>query len=249
MANPAWPISGPTSRTGRTSTWLPGRKATAPEVDGEAALHAAEDRAHDTFLIGERLLEDGPGFLAARLVAREDGFAVLVLHAVDEDVDDVAFADLGGGRAAIGELTERDAAFGLQPDIDHDEIIGDTNDAALDDRAFEARGTAQRFFECCELRAGGVVRACTQGAALTSNTSSFIDPGRNAAPVGQPVKSGGSTALKHRVQSALRPQSPLGSLRSAGGDLRPGRSKALARYERKAAAKAASASMSLVSRW
>src|SRR5688500_15599040 len=172
--------------------------------------------------------------LAARLVAREDGFAVLVLHAIDEDVDDVAFADLGGRRAAIGELAERNAAFGLQPDIDHDEIIGDTNDAALDDRAFEARGTAQRFFEeCCELRAGGVVRVCTQGAALSHSIPlpSSI-PGETLPPVGQPVKSGGSTALKHRVQSALRPQSPLRSLRSAGGDLRPGRSKALARYER-----------------
>ena len=70
----------------------------ARQVDGEAALHPAEDRAHDTFLVGERLLEDGPGFLATRLVARQDGLAFLVLHAVDEDVDDVAFLDLGRRR-------------------------------------------------------------------------------------------------------------------------------------------------------
>ena len=30
-------ISGPTSRTGRMSTWLPGKKAGAVEVDGETA--------------------------------------------------------------------------------------------------------------------------------------------------------------------------------------------------------------------
>ena len=66
----------------------------ARQVDGEAALHAAEDRAHDTLLVVERLLEDGPGFLAARLVARQDGLAFLVLHAIDEDVDHVAFLAL-----------------------------------------------------------------------------------------------------------------------------------------------------------
>ena len=42
----------------------------AREVDREAALHAAEDRAHDTFLIGERLLEDGPGLRGAPCRAR-----------------------------------------------------------------------------------------------------------------------------------------------------------------------------------
>ena len=33
------PISGPTSRIGRTSTWLPGKERHgAAEIDGEAAL-------------------------------------------------------------------------------------------------------------------------------------------------------------------------------------------------------------------
>jgi len=118
----------------------------ARQVDREAALHAAEDRAHDAFLIGERLLENGPGLLAASLVARQDGLALLVLHPVDEDVDHVAFLDFGGG-ATVGELTQCDAALGLEADIHHDEIVGNANDAALDDRAFEARRTAQRFIE------------------------------------------------------------------------------------------------------
>ena len=101
----------------------------AGEIDGEAALHATEDRAHDALLVVERLLEHGPGFLAARLVARQDGLAFLVLHAIDEDVDHVAFLDLRRADAAVGELAEGDAAFGLEADIDHDEIVGDANDA------------------------------------------------------------------------------------------------------------------------
>ena len=101
----------------------------AVEIDGEAALHAAEDRARDALLVGERLLELGPGFLAARLVARQDGFAVLVLHALDEDLDDVADLDLGRACPASANSLSGDAAFGLQADIDHDEIVRDANDA------------------------------------------------------------------------------------------------------------------------
>src|SRR5712692_8873785 len=125
----AWPISGPTSHTG-----LAARQEGhgAAEIDGEAAFDAAEYRAHHAFLVGERLLELGPGFLAARLVARQNRFALFVLHAVDEDVDDVAFLDLVG--LAVGvELAQCHAAFGLEADIDHREIVGDANDHALDD--------------------------------------------------------------------------------------------------------------------
>ena len=43
----------------------------AGEIDGEAAFDAAEDEAGHAFLSGERLLENGPGFFAARLVARQ----------------------------------------------------------------------------------------------------------------------------------------------------------------------------------
>ena len=67
----------------------------AAEIDGEAALDPAEDRAGDALAGLERLLEVGPGLLAPRLLARQDGLAVLVLHALDEDLDDVAGLDLG----------------------------------------------------------------------------------------------------------------------------------------------------------
>ena len=119
----------------------------AGKIDGEAAFDAAEDRAHDAFLVVECLLEQGPGFLAARLVARQDGLAFLVLHAIDEDVDHVAFLHFRRAHSPVGELAQGDAAFGLEADIDGDEIVGDANDRAFDDRSFEARRTAQRFVE------------------------------------------------------------------------------------------------------
>jgi hypothetical protein len=112
-------------------------------------------------LIGECLLEKGPGFLAASLVARQDGFAFLVFHAIDEDVDHVAFPYFRRAHP-VGEFAQSDPTFGLEADIDGDEIVGNANDRAFDDRSFEARRTAQRFVEqCCELRTGSVVRRFT----------------------------------------------------------------------------------------
>ena len=85
------PISGPTSRTGRISTCDAGQERHgAAEIDGEAALHPAVDRAVDALLALERLLEVGPGLLAPGLLARQDDGAVLVLVALDIELDDVA---------------------------------------------------------------------------------------------------------------------------------------------------------------
>src|SRR6185503_11528726 len=62
----------------------------AVEVDGEAALDAAEDVAGDALVVVERLLELGPRLFAASPLAREHRLAFAILHAVDEDLDGVA---------------------------------------------------------------------------------------------------------------------------------------------------------------
>ena len=170
----------------------------AAQVDREATLHAAEDRAHDALVVGECLLENGPGFLAARLVARQDGLAFLVLHAIDEDVDLVAFLHFGG--AAIGEFTQCDAALGLEADIDGDEIVGDANDPALDDRAFETGRTTERFVEKCrEFGARRVVLGSAQGAALSHSVPlpSSI-PGEHCCPSANRLSPADPLPLKHR---------------------------------------------------
>ncbi len=90
----------------------------AAEVDGEAALNAADDGAHDRLVLAEHHFEAGPGFLAAGLVAADDRFAERVLDALQEDLDGVA--DLQRRLAGVvdAEFLHRDAAFGLQTDVD-----------------------------------------------------------------------------------------------------------------------------------
>ena len=118
----------------------------AAEIDGEAALHPAIDRAVDALLGLERLLEVGPGLLAAGLLARQDDRAVLVLVALDVELDHVAGLHLGLG-AGRAEFLQRDAALGLQADIDDGELVGEAEDAAGDDGAVEAGVLAEGFIE------------------------------------------------------------------------------------------------------
>ena len=67
----------------------------AAEIDGEAALHPAVDRAVDPLLGLERLLEVGPSLLAPRLLARQDDRAIPVFVALDIEFDDIAGLDFG----------------------------------------------------------------------------------------------------------------------------------------------------------
>ena len=106
----------------------------AVEIDGEAALDLIEDHAGDLLVLVEALLELHPALLAARLLAAEHRFAEGVLDALEIDLDLVA--DLQAGLAAgYGEFLERNAAFGLQTDIDDREILFDCDDRPLDDGA------------------------------------------------------------------------------------------------------------------
>src|SRR5207253_1605596 len=67
----------------------------AAEVDREPALDPAENHAGHPLIGLEALFQLGPGLLAPRLLARQRGLAVLVLHACEEAFDDVADLDLG----------------------------------------------------------------------------------------------------------------------------------------------------------
>ena len=106
----------------------------AIQVDGEAALDAAEDHAGDTGLVVEGLFQLDPAFLAAGLVARQHGFAQRVLDALEIDFNRVAHLDVGGN-ARHGEFLQGNPALGLEADIHHGEIILDCDDGPLDDRA------------------------------------------------------------------------------------------------------------------
>ena len=135
----------------------------AAQVDGEAALHAADDRAIHGFLRGERLLEARPGFLAARLLARDHGVAERVLDAVEVDLDDVAGLRLA--RAVVDEeFAQRDTAFGLEADIDDDEVVFDGEDCGGDDASLDHAAGAEALIEQGgEIFAGWVLRSQTFG--------------------------------------------------------------------------------------
>src|SRR5690606_5184186 len=103
------------------------------QIDGEAALHPAEDRALDPVLVGVGLLEPVPGGLAAGLVTADDRLAAGVLDPVEIDLDLVADLDVGLLPGA-GEFLDVDAALHLVADVDDGlaRLYGD--DLALDHR-------------------------------------------------------------------------------------------------------------------
>ena len=105
------------------------------EVDGEAALDLVEDHAFDALVLVVHFLELDPALFAAGLLAAEDGLAQGVLDAVDVDLDLGAHLD-GAVTAGLAEFLERDAAFGLETDVDDREILLDGNDRAFDHGAF-----------------------------------------------------------------------------------------------------------------
>src|SRR5262249_28816505 len=107
----------------------------AVEVDGEAALDLIEDDALDLFVVLERLLELAPAFLAARLVARQHGFTERILDALQVNLDDVADLDLVVA-TGTGEFAHRDAALGLQADVDDGHVLLDSDNRPFDDGAF-----------------------------------------------------------------------------------------------------------------
>ena len=116
----------------------------AVEIDGEAALDLVEDDAFDLLLGVEFLLEPRPALLAARLLARQHRLAQRVLDALQVDLDRVADLELGR-LAGNGELAHRHAAFHLQADVDHGQVLLDGGDRALDDAALEGIVVGQRF--------------------------------------------------------------------------------------------------------
>ena len=89
-------ISGVTSRTGRMSTWLRGRKATAPSRSTVKPPLTWLKMTPLTFsLLVEALLELDPALLAAGLLARQHRLAERVLDALEIDLDGVADLELG----------------------------------------------------------------------------------------------------------------------------------------------------------
>src|SRR5690606_4562256 len=132
------------------------------EIDGEAALDAAENAALDALAFAELVLELVPRGLAAGTVAAQHRLALGVLDAIDEHFDLVADVERLLVFVAAGEFAQRDAAFALQADVDHGHAVLDPGHGALDDAAFEAAfGAAELFIEeFREIVARGIGGGC-----------------------------------------------------------------------------------------
>src|SRR5216683_668935 len=167
--------------------------AGAVEIDGEAALDAAEDDPGDALVALERLLEQGP-----RLLARQLRLAVLVLHPFEEDLDGVADLDVrlvAGRLAGGGEFLEIDAALGFQSDVDQDRIILDRDYPTLDDGALEAarlpQGLVQQGGEVLFFRFRRFATRCySHSDSSTPRMLRTALPGVEAASGGPPSYAG-----------------------------------------------------------
>ena len=83
----------------------------AAQIDGEAAFHPADDRAHYRLVLGEDPFEPRPRLLAPGLVAADHRLAQRVLDPLEKHLDGVA--DLQGRLAGLvdAEFLDGDTAL------------------------------------------------------------------------------------------------------------------------------------------
>jgi hypothetical protein len=141
----------------------------------------------------EALVELGPGLLAARLLAAQPGLAVLVLHAIEIDLDHVADLDFRA-LSGSGKLLERHAALGFQADIDDRDVVFDGTTVLERAPSALPPGPSSRTagrFRLCGMGGGSCqvgVLSSNPGrpvvsAVLITKTSAF--PGQPPAAVGR----------------------------------------------------------------
>src|SRR5690606_12768969 len=112
----------------------------------------------------------------------DDSIAQRVLDAVEINFDDVARLRLAGA-VVDKKFTERNAAFGLEANVDHHEVLLDSDDGGGNNAAFDHAAGREAFVqERREIVAGGV----EGGLGLRRHTCTCSNINK-----GQPVGSGG----------------------------------------------------------
>ena len=108
-----------------------GQKRLQADIDGEAALDAADHRAHHRRLVVGGLLDHVPHAQALGLLVA-DQVAAFRLLALDHHVDHVAGLELDRA-GVIDHLLQRHQALGLQAHIHHQVLVGLLDHRAGDD--------------------------------------------------------------------------------------------------------------------
>src|SRR5581483_453458 len=99
------------------------------------------------------------------------GLAERVLNSFQIDLDGVADLDLALAARSL-EFAHRDAAFGLETDIDDGEIALDRDHRAFDDGAFLDVAVVERFID----QLGEVLARGRAGAGLSRSLSHKLLP-------------------------------------------------------------------------
>src|SRR6266702_4292323 len=134
----------------------------AVEVDGEAALDLIEDDAVNLLVVVEGLLELAPAFLAARLVARQHGFAERIFDSAEEHLDLVASLEIAFAAGSC-VFAQRHTAFGLQADVNDGHVLFNCNYLALDDGAFLQIAAGEGLVQhCSEIVTGRIIRSSSR---------------------------------------------------------------------------------------
>jgi len=124
------------SRTGRISTWLPGKKATAPSRSTVKPPLTLLKMTPVTFSPRSNCCSrTRPALFAASLLAAQHRLTEGVLHTLQVDLDLVPNLEVGG-LARSRKLLQRHPAFHLQADVNDGHVLLDRDDLAADDVAF-----------------------------------------------------------------------------------------------------------------
>src|SRR3954469_20714663 len=101
----------------------------AHEVDDHAALDLLDERAFDRLIVLIREADLLPHAHEVGFLLRKNDGAFLVFEVLEEDFDFITDLEVG----MILELFERDGAFGLETNIENDNVLADRLDFGLDD--------------------------------------------------------------------------------------------------------------------
>src|SRR6266513_5347077 len=104
----------------------------AHQVDDHSALDLLHQRSSDGLILLVRFADPFPDPHEIGLLLRENNGAFLVLEMLEEYFDLVAFLETLG----ILELVDRHRAFRLEPNVENDRGVRDTQHARLDDLPF-----------------------------------------------------------------------------------------------------------------
>ena len=122
----------------------------AHQVDGHAALDLADQRSLDRTVGLVRLADLLPDAQEVSLLLRQDDDTVIVLEALEQDLDLITF-----GRRIL-ELVERDRTLRLEAELEDDRSIRDAQHGRLNNLAFSEglKAAAELLQQSLEVRLG-----------------------------------------------------------------------------------------------